>query len=80
MVDALGVMQVMVTARAGENEASHKGDGDDTAERVLAVDVTDFPETDWPEKIAKANEARRAGQEARKGKPIAFGPMRSRTR
>ena len=70
----------MATALAGENEAPDKGDDADAADRLSAVDAADFPETDWPEKIAKAVEARRAGQQARKGKPIGFGSMRSRSR
>jgi hypothetical protein len=31
-----------------------------------------FQDTDWPNKIAKAKEARRAGQVARKGKSATF--------
>lgn len=42
----------------------------------MKVEDTERPETDWPAKIAKAKEARKAGQQARKGKlaalPLAF--------
>jgi hypothetical protein len=36
------------------------------------LDAQKFRDTDWPNKIAKAKEARRAGNVARKGKPAAF--------
>ena len=31
-----------------------------------------YPEKDWPDKIAKAKEARKAGQKVRKAKPVKF--------
>lgn len=68
----------MATAQPIEKQASRQEDDTAIVEPLPAMDVTKYPDTDWPEKIAKAIEARRAGQEARKGKPIAFELVRSR--
>jgi len=41
------------------------------ADHVRTKDNT-RPSTDWREKIDKAKEAREAGQQLRKGKPVSF--------
>lgn len=65
----------MHTRETNKEVAVKQRKGPTASDHDLASPTSDRPnvhDADWPNKIAKAKEARRAGQVARKGKPATF--------
>lgn len=62
----------MATKQSGKKQIPRREIQVTSTQRPPSVEIATFPETDWEEKVARALEAKRASQEARKGKPVAF--------